>query len=433
MLQLMLVGVGLVVGVGGCNPSASATTGTATQWDGGDGADRARRSRSEDTLLGGGADVTTSDAPDIVAEVSEPDLCQLGATAVVTTVASAPALDGPFDVTFGADGRLYVADRTANRVMRLTDDGLVVFAGTGGSGTRDGTADVAHLHQPNALAARSDGGFLALTDYGTLLRLVDANGSVTTLAGGGAARGPGGEDAVLTTARDVDEAPNGDAVWVEYGTSSVRALPAESTQVVVLAGTTKGYADGPAAQARFSGPHGISAAPDGTLYIGDYGNNRIRALRPDGLVVTVAGGPQGHSDGPLGLGTMTLPRRVVWAADRIFFISTGSPRLRVVEPDGSVRTIAGGMGPGTVDGPAESARFERLYGLAVEDGAVVWLADFDGGTLRRVALPERLCGDGFPCTEDACQPIDGSCTSATRADGSPCPTGSCSAGVCRVP
>jgi hypothetical protein len=60
--------------------------------------------------------------------------------------------------------------------------------------------------------------------------------------------------------------------------------------VSVYAGIgARGFADGPGEQAQFSAPRGIAAAPDGTIYVADSENDRIRCVSPKGIVGTLAG------------------------------------------------------------------------------------------------------------------------------------------------
>src|SRR5579872_34187 len=73
--------------------------------------------------------------------------------------------------------------------------------------------------------------------------------------------------------------------------------------VELFAGNGPGYRDGPAWQAQFSGPAGITAAADGNFLVADSRNHRIRLLNRFGHVTTLAGGgdpggPGGRSDGP---------------------------------------------------------------------------------------------------------------------------------------
>ncbi len=60
----------------------------------------------------------------------------------------------------------------------------------------------------------------------------------------------------------------------------------------------RGRVDGPALQASFNTPSGIAADAQGNLYVADTGNHAIRRIGTDGQVTTLAGGEQGHVDGP---------------------------------------------------------------------------------------------------------------------------------------
>src|ERR1700730_9601150 len=55
----------------------------------------------------------------------------------------------------------------------------------------------------------------------------------------------------------------------------------------------------PPAQASFADPFGSAIGLDGAVYVSDAGeNNRIRKIKPDGVVTTLAGGVEGYADGP---------------------------------------------------------------------------------------------------------------------------------------
>ena len=71
------------------------------------------------------------------------------------------------------------------------------------------------------------------------------------------------------------------------------------SNVTTLAGSTAGFADGSDTTAQFNGPTGVAVAPDGTVYIADTNNHRIRAINPTtGQVTTLAGSTIGFADGP---------------------------------------------------------------------------------------------------------------------------------------
>lgn len=95
--------------------------------------------------------------------------------------------------------------------------------------------------------------------------------------------------------------------------------------MTTLAGTGQaGFADGAADRAQFEFPGNVALADDGTVYVADSANNRIRFITPAGEVRTLAGtGQAGHDDGPNEEATFGMPTSL--ALD-------GKGHLYVVEP-----------------------------------------------------------------------------------------------------
>lgn len=162
-------------------------------------------------------------------------------------------------------------------------------------------------------------------------------------------------------------------------------------QLQTVAGSSEGYADGPAAQARLHTPSGIALAADGALYIADTGNHAVRVLR-DGAVSTLAGnGQPGDGDGPAAQARFDAPMAVAVATDgRVYVADTFNDRIAVIGADGQVRTLAGGGGPGRVDGQGTDARFDTPTGLAIDGHGVLWVADLGNDAIRRVYPDGRV-------------------------------------------
>jgi sugar lactone lactonase YvrE len=135
----------------------------------------------------------------------------------------------------------------------------------------------------------------------------------------------------------------------------------EYTTVTTLAGQGKigplggGYADGPAPSAQFHDPMGLAIDAAGSLYVSDWVNHRIRMIDSDGTVTTVAGSgtPGPYSDivdGPVDSARLFGPEGLtVDDEGNIYVADTLSNRIRRISPDGMVTTVAGN-GPGTVYG-----------------------------------------------------------------------------------
>ncbi len=154
----------------------------------------------------------------------------------------------------------------------------------------------------------------------------------------------------------------------------------------VLAGGREGFADGLGSAAAFHTPSGIALDRHGNLYVADTGNHAIRKVTARGEVSTLAGGGapgfadgigrQARFDGPMGV--------AVDAEGRVFVADTWNDRIRVIEADGRVWTLAGGDRPGWADGRGDQARFDTPTDLKLAADGTLWVADLRNDALRTV-------------------------------------------------
>lgn len=165
----------------------------------------------------------------------------------------------------------------------------------------------------------------------------------------------------------------------------IRLVTADG-RVATVAGSREGFVDGSGLAAAFHTPSGLALDGDGNLYVADTGNHAIRKISRQGVVSTLAGdGAPGYRDGPGAQAQFDGPMGVaVSRRGRVFVADTYNDRIRVIEPDGTVSTLAGNGRPGLADGAAAIAQFDTPTALALDAQGLLWVADTRNRALRRV-------------------------------------------------
>ncbi len=172
---------------------------------------------------------------------------------------------------------------------------------------------------------------------------------------------------------------SGNLYIAEQGNKRIDKLAAGAGGVLaILAGNgTAAYTDGTGTAASFlTGPRGLAIDLSGNLYTTD--GLRVRKITPAGVVTTVAGtGVAGNVDGPAASAQFGgLEGIAVDAAGNIYVDDTGNKTIRKITAAGVVSTLAGTAGTaGFADGLGTAATFNAPQGMAVDAAGNVFVSD----------------------------------------------------------
>ena len=291
------------------------------------------------------------------------------------------------------------------------------LAGTGGSrasfGGDGGPADQAFLNAPRGVAVETTGAIYISDSGNNRVRRVNADGSINTIAGNGIgiSIGTGGPaaDASLGDPRGLALTPGGDLIVGEQSGHIVRRIDLSNENILTFAGRDiPGYGgDGrAAADANLSGPVGVAADRLGNVWIAERFNHRVRKVDAGGIITTVAGSFQEGYAGDGDQATMAAlngPQGVaVDSRGRLFIADTGNHRIRMVDTEGIISTVAGTGEPGFSGdgGPGATAMLNGPVDVAVDDSGYLYIADTGNHRIRvldlNLGIIQTVAGTGFP-------------------------------------
>ena len=236
------------------------------------------------------------------------------------------------------DANLYVADTGNKTIRKVTPAGEVTtFAGSGSSGSDDGTGTAASFNNPTGVAVDGDGNLYVADTYNSTIRKITPAGEVTTLAGSAGSRGSD---------------------------------------------------DGTGTAARFTEPQGVVFGGDGNLYVLDSANHTIRKVTPAGEVTTFVGsaGSSGSDDGTGTAASFNYPRGGTFDGDgNLYVADAGNRTIRKVTPAGEVTTLAGSAGSqGSINGIGPAARFKYPVGVVFGGDGNLYVIDSQDSKIRKV-------------------------------------------------
>ncbi len=322
--------------------------------------------------------------------------------------ATSVSLNNAAGLAVDAEGTLFISERVAHRIRRLSRDGILttVLGGKGKGLSGDGGPAIeAQVAGPLAMAVDGEGNLLIVDQDNYRVRKISPSGMITTFAGGGTTF-PG--DAVEATSANlfrpccvaVDKEGN---VFLAAGW--IQKIASDGIISIVSGNGTYSYGGdgGPATAAQLYGPGALALDAEGNLFIVDSGNLMIRRVGTDGVISTIAGtGKFGSSGdgGPARLASFgALGGLAFDASGNLFVADVWSHRIRKISPGGIITTAVGDGFPRHAGdgGPASKASINYPLDIAFDRQGNLFIADYGNERIRKVSpdgVIETVAGTG---------------------------------------
>lgn len=236
----------------------------------------------------------------------------------------------PTGIAIDNDGNIYFSEITNSIIRKISTDGVI-----------SDIVSFPDVHDPDGLAVDANGNLFFCDRNNHRIRKLDANGTITTVAGNGM------------------EGDSGDG--------------------------------GQATSAQLNTPQGVAVDANGNIYISDWQNNKIKKVSTNGIITTIAGtGEYGFSgDGAIGSDAkLKSPAGIaVDAMGNVFFCDRNNYRVRKIDANGIITTIAGkgGFQPFSGDGGlAIDAEMWEPQGISIDGSGNIFIVDRNNHRIRKV-------------------------------------------------
>ncbi|MEY2658996.1 MAG: Virginiamycin lyase [Pseudomonadota bacterium] len=302
----------------------------------------------------------------------------------------------PYGVAVDTSGNVFVADSNNHLIRKITPAGVVsTLAGTTGvSGSDNGQGNTSKFYGLTWIAVDGSGYLYVADLLNQRIRKITPVGVVSNWAGSSGLWGQSGYlDGTAGTARFYNPAgvaldTNGNLYLADSNNHLIRKItPAGEVSTLAGVALTMGYLDGTGGTAKFNSPSGVAVDTSGYVYVADYDNHLIRKISPTGVVSTLAGigGTSGSANGSGGSATFNNPTGIAIDANGTLYVAEQTNhRVRKISPLGVVSTLAGVGSAGHVDGTGETAIFDSPSGIAVDTSGNLYVGDKSNNLIRKI-------------------------------------------------
>ncbi|WP_026777111.1 Ig-like domain-containing protein [Polaribacter sp. Hel_I_88] len=168
-------------------------------------------------------------------------------------------------------------------------------------------------------------------------------------------------------------------IFVVDNNNSIRRIDANANVTTYAGKNSPGFKDGNANDAQFNSPQAITVGRDGSIYIADTNNHLIRKVTKDKKVITLTENNNPNES------IFNFPKGIAVDSDNNVYVSdTGNHSIKKITTDGNVITIAGSGSSGSIDGEGTNAEFNSPGGIAIDFFGNIYVADTGNNKIRKI-------------------------------------------------
>ena len=335
-------------------------------------------------------------------------------TGIIQTIAGGYVGDGGLalqaglyevhSVAFDPDGTMYIADKTNNRIRRVTVDGRVTtLAGNSESGFKGdgGPATSASFWQPQAVAVDSQGRIYVADVLNHRVRRIATDGKISTFAGNGTLGGFQFEVPATTTSAGYPKnllIDKDDVVYVaDPSYSRVYKVDSKTNILSAVAGGGATLGDnGPSTSSRVNNPTDIAIDAQGNLFVSESNGNRIRRIDKRGIITTICGdGVAGYNGDniPAISARINGPQSIVADGGDLYIADFLNHRIRRIR-NGIITTVAGNGIPAYSGdgGPAAAAQIGYPLSVRLDPSGNLVISDAGNALIRKIDRATGIIG-----------------------------------------